>query len=112
MYKNYRYVNAGTNEFHRWGKKAQKKLAAFLEPNANGFYAIPADGGKYWTFGTSEGKFGVYARYGNVCFSVNKGGYLWAKVGTDKAAVFVSMIEDLLSEMKMMCKGDEEEDDE
>ena len=33
MYKDFRYINAGENEIHRYGKKAQKRVKAFLEPN-------------------------------------------------------------------------------
>ena len=100
MFKDYRYINAGTNEYYRWGTKAQDKLAYYLEPNENGYYSIPVDGGKYWTFGTSEGKFGEFAKYLDTFFSVNKGGFLYAKVGTPKAEMFVKMIQDLIDRMK------------
>lgn len=100
MYKDYRYINAGENEFYRWGKKAQAKVAHYLTPNANGFYAIPANGGNYWTFGTSEGKYGEFAKYKGTFFSVNNAGMLWAKVGTDKAEKFVEMLNEMLEDMK------------
>lgn len=109
MYKDYRFINAGENEFYRWGKKAQAKLAAYLEPNEKGFYSVPADGGKYWTFGTSMGKFGEFAKYGNTFLSVNNGGYIWAKVGTEKATAFVEMIKNLIETMKNYTSSSEEE---
>lgn len=100
MYKDNRFINAGQNEFYRYGKKAQAKVAACLEPNENGFYSVPADGGKYWTIGTSNGKFGEFAKFGETFLSVNKGGFVWAKVGTDKADAFVAMVNKLLDDMK------------
>lgn len=99
MYKDYRYINAGTNEIHRYGKKAQEKAAKYLEPNEKGFYSIPADGGNYWTIGTSEGKFGEYAKHNNTFLSVNKAGYVWAKVGTPKAEAFVDMVNSMINSM-------------
>lgn len=99
MYKNYRYINAGENEIHRYGKKARSKVELFLEPNENGFYSIPADGGNYWTIGTSEGKYGEFAKFKDTFFSVNRGGYVWAKVGTEKAEKFVEMVKDMLNKM-------------
>ncbi len=100
MYKDFRFINAGENEFYRYGKKAQEKVASHLTPNEDGFYSIPADGGKYWTIGTSEGKFGEFAKFGETFLSVNKGGFVWAKVGTDKANAFVAMINRMLEDMK------------
>ena len=109
MYKDLRFINAGQNEFYRWGKKAQEKVASCLTPNEAGFYSIPTDGGKYWTFGTSEGKFGEFAKFGETFFSVNKGGYIWAKEGTSKGEAFVLMINSLLDDMKRkMFEGIEE----
>lgn len=109
MYKDYRYINAGENEYYRWGRKAQEKIAAHLTPNDNGFYSIPADGGKYWTFGTSAGKFGEFAKHGETFLSVNKGGYVWAKVGTEKAEAFVKMLNGLIAEMQREKRIIEEE---
>lgn len=100
MFKDNRYINAGTNEFYRWGKKARERVAIALTPNEKGYYSIPADGGKYWTFGTSEGKYGEFARYKDTCFSVNRGGFLWAKEGTEKAEKFVEMINELVETME------------
>ena len=100
MYKDFRYVNAGTNEVYRYGRKARAKVAEHLEPNEKGFYSIPADGGSYWTIGTSDGKYGEYAKFGETFLSVNKGGYVWAKVGTDKAEAFLAMVDSLLKKME------------
>lgn len=100
MYKDYRYINAGQNEFYRWGHKAVDLIKSYMQPNENGFYSIPADGGKYYTFGTSEGKYGEFAKHGNTFFSVNKGGYIWAKVGTEKADAFIQMLTEMVEAME------------
>lgn len=100
MYKDFRYINAGTNEFYRYGHKAVEKLSEFLKANESGYISIPADGGKYWTFGTSDGKFGEFAKIGDTCFSVNKGGYLYAKAGTDKGDKLIEGIKALIESMK------------
>lgn len=100
MYKDHRYINAGTNEFYRYGKKAVSKASIALTPNENGYYSIPADGGKYWTFGTSEGKFGEYAKIGDTFFSVNRGGFIYAKAGTEKGDAFVKGITAFIEAMK------------
>lgn len=57
MYKDNRYINAGENEIYRYGHKAIDRVKAFLDPNEKGYYSFPVDGGKYWTIGTSNGKF-------------------------------------------------------
>lgn len=100
MYKDGRYINAGTNEFYRYGKKAQAYVEAALTPNENGYYSIASDGGKYWTFGTSEGKYGEFAKIGETFFSVNRGGYLYAKEGTEKGEAFVEAMKNFLQAMK------------
>ena len=100
MYKDFRYINAGENEFYRWGKEAVRRAEAALTPNENGFYSIPADGGKYWTFGTSKGKYGEFAKIGETIFSVNKGGFLYAKAGTEKGEKFVEGAQALIQAMK------------
>lgn len=113
MFKDYRYINAGENEFYRWGRKARERAAIALTPNEKGYYSIPADGGKYWTFGTSNGKYGEFARWNDTCFSVNRGGFLWAKAGTPKAEKFVEMVNELIEMMKERHFGSvEEEEDE
>lgn len=113
MFKDNRYINAGTNEIYRYGKKAVGRVAAFSEPNDNGFYSFPVDGGKYWTIGTSSGKFGEFAKIGDTFFSVNSSGYMYAKVGTDKAEKFKEFIKSMIDEMDRLNAeraGDPEED--
>lgn len=100
MFKNYKYYNAGQNEVHRYGHKAQEKAASHLEPNEQGFYSIPADGGKYWTIGTSNGKFGEFAKFHGTFLSVNSAGKIWAKVGTPKADAFIEMVNSMIEAMK------------
>lgn len=114
MYKDERYINAGTNEFYRYGRKAVEKISAALTPNENGYYSIPADGGKYWTIGTSEGKYGEYAKFNGVFLSVNRGGFVYAKEGTDKAKAFLAMVNGLIAAMKARneARATEENDDE
>lgn len=99
MYKDYRYINAGQNEIHRYGHKAVERVQAFLEANENGYYSFPVDGGKYWTIGTSNGKFGEFAKVGNTIFSVNNGGFMYAKAGTEKGEKFVEALNTLIAEM-------------
>lgn len=105
MFKDNRYINAGTNEIYRYGKKARARVAEFLEANKNGFYSIPADGGKWWTFGTSNGKFGEYAKWGDTFFSVNRGGFVYAKEGTEKGEAFKAMLKRMIEDMQ---KNDDE----
>lgn len=99
MYKDFRYINAGTNEIYRYGHKAIERVQACLEANENGFYSIPADGGKYWTLGTSEGKFGEFIKWGDTFFSVNRGGFAYAKAGTDKGEKFVEFLNSMIAKM-------------
>lgn len=106
MYKDFRYINAGTNEYYRWGGKAMTKLEQFLKPNENGFYSIPCNGGKYWTIGTSKGKYGEFAKFENTFFSVNSMGRAWAKVGTPKAEAFVKMVRSMIAAMVAERNGD------
>ena len=35
MYKDYRYINAGTNEVYRWGHKAQERALSFTKPGTD-----------------------------------------------------------------------------
>jgi hypothetical protein len=100
MYKDFRYINAGENEIYRYGKEAVRRASAALEANEAGFYSIPVDGGKYWTIGTSNGKYGEFAKMNDTIFSVNKGGFAYAKAGTDKGEAFVDAIESMIAEMK------------
>ena len=112
MYKDFRYINAGTNEFYRYGHKAVEKLAKFLEVNEAGYISVPADGGKYWTFGTSEGKFGEFAKIGDTFFSVNKNGFAYAKAGTEKGDKLIAGIKAMIESMKAANKARVQEDDE
>ena len=99
MYKDYRVIKAGENEFYRYGRKAQEKLAAWANPNEKGFVNVPADGGKYWTIGTSKGKFGEFAKIGETIFSVNTAGYVWAKAGTEKGDALIRAINEFVTAM-------------
>lgn len=117
MYKDYRFINAGVNEIYRYGHKAVDLVKSYLTPNESGFYSIPADGGRYYTIGTSEGKFGEFAKFNETFLSVNKAGYVWAKVGSPKAEAFISMINQMISDMNKAnaerianLQSDEEED--
>lgn len=100
-----KYLYAGQNEFYKWGHKAQEAVSKALTPNEQGFYRIPTCT-KYFAFGTSEGKYGEFAKWHDTFFSVNKAGYLWAKVGTPKAEAFVEMINDLINSMTKMHNED------
>ncbi len=102
MYKDFRYINAGTNEVYRYGHKAVEKVQSYFEPNEKGFYSFPCDGGKYWTIGTSDGKFGEFARFQDTCFSVNDGGFMYAKAGTDKGNKFVEFLNSMIKEMNKL----------
>lgn len=99
MFKDGRYINAGTNEFYRYGHKAVEMIQAGLVANEKGYCSIPANGGKYYTFGTSEGKYGEFAKYKDTFLSVNRGGYIYAKVGTDKHAAYVEMLNGMIDAM-------------
>ncbi len=104
MFKDNRYINAGENEIYRYGKKAQEKAMAYLTPNENGFFTIPADGGKYWTIGTSNGKYGGFAKFKNSFLSVNRSGNVWAKAGTEKEMIFKDFVNGMVAEMKRLDK--------
>lgn len=99
MFKNEKYINAGTNEFYRYGHKAQEKIADCLIAK-NGWYSINTNGGDYWTLGTSNGKYGEFAKFDGTFFSVNEKGFICVKEDSDKAEAFKSMINSLLNAMK------------
>lgn len=99
MFKDNRYINAGQNEICRYGRKARERVEAFLEANDKGYYSFPVDGGKYWTIGTSDGKYGEFAKVGDTFFSVNKGGYMYAKADSDKGAKFVEALKNMIAKM-------------
>ena len=109
MRKNGEFYNAGENAFHRWGKKAREKLENYLKPNDKGYYVLPVDGGKYWTIGTSVGQYGEFAKYKDTYFSVNSWGFIYAKEGTEKAEVLLTMIKSLIEQMKKYQEKLEEE---
>ena len=114
MFKDNRYINAGENEIYRYGKAAQQFAKESLQPNENGYYSILANGGKYWTIGTSNGKYGEYAKFGENFLSVNKGGYVYAKAGSAKEDVFKALVNDMINKMVELNNSrrieDEEED--
>ena len=99
MFKDNRYINAGTNEFYRYGHKAVERVAAALKPNKAGYYSIPADGGNWYTIGTSNGKYGEFAKFGDTIFSVNSVGNVYAKAGTEKGQKFVEAIQGMINAM-------------
>lgn len=100
MIKGSTVYKAGENEVYRWGRKAQERARAFLTPNEQGFYSIPCDGGKYWTIGTSKGRYGEFCKVGNEFLSVNSRGNAWAKVGTAKEEVFKQLVNGMLATMQ------------
>lgn len=112
MYKDYRYINAGTNEVYRWGHKAQERALSFTKPNEKGYISTPVDMGKYWTIGTSNGKYGEFCKFGDTIFSVNSWGFAYAKAGTDKGDKLVKGIEDMVAYMKSLMHRNTEDDEE
>lgn len=99
MFKDYRYINAGENEIYRYGRKAVAMVESYLEPNERGYYSFPVDGNKYYTIGTSNGKYGEFCKVNGTIFSVNKGGYMYAKAGTEKGDKFVEALKSIIAEM-------------
>ena len=93
------YINAGTNEIHKWGKEAVAFAQSYLEANEAGWVNLPI-APKYWSIGTSNGKFGEYCRIHGTCFSVNKAGYAYAKAGTEKGDLLVKYIAEIIETMK------------
>ena len=116
MYKDYRYINAGQNEIYRWGHKAQDKVLECKKEH-NGYFSIQTDMGPYWTLGTSTGKYGDFINYKGTIFSVNSGGFAYAKAGTEKGEKFLEMLDSMVSYMQDLKSGnrkvnDDIEDDE
>lgn len=95
-----RVIFAGTNEIYRYGKKAQERVQAAMVANEAGYYGIPVAGGKYWTLGTSNGKYGEFVKIGEYFFSVNSAGKAYAKAGTDKGDKFIEAMTAMLNNMK------------
>lgn len=112
MFKNNRYINAGENEIYRYGHKAVERVESYLVPNDKGYYSFPVDGGKYWSIGTSNGKYGEFAKFGENFFSVNRGGFMYAKEGTEKAENFVKTLNMIINEMKRLNATKYQEDEE
>ena len=114
MFKDNRYINAGENEVYRYGKKAQELAKSSLQPNEHGYYSILANCGNYWAIGTSTGKYGEFAKFGENFLSVNKGGYVYAKAGSAKEDVFKALVNDMINKMVELNNSrrieDEEED--
>ena len=118
MYKDYRIIAAGENEVYRWGRKARAKVEACKVAH-NGFFSILADGDMYWTIGTSKGKYGEFAKFGDTFFSVNSYGFAYAKEGTEKGVKFLEMLDSMLEKMNEMtaaqsaaARCDDEDDEE
>ena len=87
-----------------------ERIERAMTPIANGYLSIAADGGDYWTFGTSDGKYGEYAKFGDTFFSVNKAGLIWAKAGSEKGDKFIEAMKALLN--LMASKNAERSNDE
>lgn len=117
MYKDYRYINAGENEIYRYGHKAVDMVKACMIPNEKGYLSIPCDCGKYWTIGTSKGKFGDFCKFGDDIFSVNNGGFAYAKADTEKGQKFIKALETMIGYMNKLneertARNEEDEEDE
>lgn len=105
------YVNAGENDIHRYGRKAQERAKMFLEPNEAGYYSIPVDGEKYYTIGTSAGKYGEFCKMNGTIFSVNSMGNAYAKAGTEKGEKFVEAIKVMIAKMEEINRERAEEEE-
>lgn len=110
MYKNYRYFNAGDNEIHRWGHKAVDKVLSWVNPK-NGWVSIPVNGGKYWTIGTSEGKYGEFCNINGTLYSVNRGGFAYAKADTEKGQKLTAAIKAMAKAMEKIHYGEDYTDE-
>ena len=80
-----------------------------MGPTKSGYYGIPADGGKYWKFGVSAGKYGNYVRIGNQIFPVNKAGYIWVRQGGEKEAAFKDMLQTMIEAMQQKQEESEKQ---
>ena len=97
-------LKAGENELRRCDTEAQQRVQFCMEPNENGYFQIPADGGKFWQFGISHGKYGPYVKVGNHIFPVNTAGYIWVRQGGSKEGDFKEMLQTMLSMMQKQQK--------
>lgn len=102
-------LKAGQNELLRYGSTAQELVRKHMEPTKSGYYGIPADGGKYWKFGVSAGKYGNYVRIGNQIFPVNKAGYIWVRQGGEKEAAFKDMLQTMIEAMQQKQEESEKQ---
>lgn len=98
MYNGFRNIYSGTVVVKKYGKKAQAFIDACMEANDKGFYSIPVDS-KYVTIGTSEGRYGEYAKHDDTFFSVNSIGNMWARVDSAKEDAFLNFMKDIKAEM-------------
>lgn len=97
-------LKAGENELRRCDAEAQQRVQFCMEPNEKGYFQIPADGGKFWQFGISPGKYGPYVKVGNHIFPVNTAGYIWVRQGGSKEGDFKEMLQTMLSMMQKQQK--------
>ena len=86
----------------RWPVKARAKVEACKIAH-NGFFSILADGDRYWTIGTSNGKYGEFAKYDDTFFSVNSYGFAYAKEGTEKGVKFLEMLDSMIEKMNELA---------
>ena len=100
MYINERHINAGQNEIHKFGHKSRECAQSFLTER-NGYISIPV-ATKHWTFGTTNGKYGEFCKINGTIFSVNAGGFCYAKAGTDKGEALCKAIASIIDEMTKM----------
>lgn len=108
--RGYEVVRAGENYYYKWGREAREFLEAHKTSNANGFLSLPIET-KYYTIGTSEGKFGEFCKSNaGVIFSVNKAGFAYAKADGAKAEAFIAFINEFLDAMKNELKVEENDD--
>ncbi len=94
-----RIMEAGDNAFYCGEEKVVKYLERHLTER-DGYISVPVDGAYGYAIGSSEGKYGEYARIGGTCFSVNKGGYVFAKAGTEKGDKLVAALKGLIAAMR------------
>ena len=58
------------------------------------------------------GKYGEFAKFSTSFLSVNRAGFVWAKVGTEKEKIFIEMINQMITQMKKLKSGESYESDE
>lgn len=108
--RGYEVVKAGENYYYKWGREAREYLEARKTPNEAGYLSMPIET-KFYCIGTSEGKFGEFCKSNSgVIFSVNKGGFAYAKADGAKAEAFIAFIDEFLNAMKNENKVEEIDD--